>query len=656
MSLAGFGKSIVEGIVALRYEANVDDAKAKIKDLSGAQKKAAKETAEAYKEQNDAFKKHVVEFGKGAAIIGTGIAVAANGLAAYREESKLMAATTGVDIDRLSDSWDGLKTRMELMTLAQAGHQGAWKLTTGQLHLVSEGMRALEKKGYDTEKVFDRFTEVMKKGKLEGLDEFGLSVKSTGDQTKDLQILMQALGREVTDVGGNFDQTGDGVVRSMTRARDAVNNLQYAVGAVTDYALRAAGAFGNWAGKLAFGDLPDITGTAGRSEKYAQGFKGLAGPRANENRSFETGFGMFVSKPSDADEFAGRTLSNFAASVRRSMDGKGPLATKTPEEFAEMIAGLPKDWDLVDKNLAVSVELLKGRLQERFATVGAEAGESVLIGFKNALGKNRDSVAKSGGRGGAKSSAAVDDWWLEGLINTGGEFAGFLGATAGANIDAAAMRRQQEEIETQRWEAALEVNRRFGVEMAALESERLGAERESFLERSFGKIEEFDEYAEAFSTLSAVGTAAWGALYDVIVSGEGNLGTAVRKAIASALGAEAQQFGARGFMTFLQGAAYTAMGDPRGPGTMAAGGAMMAGAVTVGALAAALGGGSTNTMRAGSSSAAGVGRSGGPAHQDHRKIVMVGDPLSDDSPRERQRRVRKVLRAAGEGPAGVTHG
>ena len=43
MGLMGFGKSLVEGVVALRYEANVDQAKAAVKELSGEQKKAAKE-------------------------------------------------------------------------------------------------------------------------------------------------------------------------------------------------------------------------------------------------------------------------------------------------------------------------------------------------------------------------------------------------------------------------------------------------------------------------------------------------------------------------------------------------------------------------------------------------------------------------------------
>ena len=150
----------IAGAVVLKYKVETDEAKAKIKELSGVQKKAAKEASDAIKSQSDAFQISVDKFAKGAAIIGGVVLVARNGLKAYNDDVRLTAGAAGVSIDALSESWDGLKTRMELMTLAQAGHRGAWKLTTGQLQLVSEGMRALEAQGFETEKVFDKFTEI----------------------------------------------------------------------------------------------------------------------------------------------------------------------------------------------------------------------------------------------------------------------------------------------------------------------------------------------------------------------------------------------------------------------------------------------------------------------------------------------------------------
>ena len=61
-------------------------------------------------------------------------------------------------------------------------------------------------------------------------------------------------------------------------------------------------------------------------------------------------------------------------------------------------------------------------------------------------------------------------------------------------------------------------------------------ERESLLERRFGKLEEFDKYAEAFTTLASVGGAAWDSLYESITRGESLSGAAIRKAIGAALG------------------------------------------------------------------------------------------------------------------------
>ncbi|MBP9863754.1 MAG: hypothetical protein KBD62_37765, partial [Kofleriaceae bacterium] len=243
MGLGGLG-SIVEGVVALRYEANIDQAKAKVKELSGEQKKAAKEAVQAYKEQGEAWKKHVADFAKGAAAITAGYLVAKNGLQAMREEQRLLAGSAGVDIDGLSKAWGGLRTQVELMTFAQAGHQGAWKLTSAQLEQVTAGMRALEKKGFESQQVFDKFTEIIKKGKLEGLDEFGLSLKSTGNQSEDLKILMNALGREVLDVGGNFEKAGDAVQRGMVRMEDGISRVRVMVGNLTNDILDAAAEFG----------------------------------------------------------------------------------------------------------------------------------------------------------------------------------------------------------------------------------------------------------------------------------------------------------------------------------------------------------------------------------------------------------------------------
>ena len=423
----GIFGAIAAGVVAIKYTANVDEAVAAVKGLSGEQKKAAKQAVEAHKQEREEFKKKVEEFGKGAAIIGGALLVARNGLQAYREESRLMAGAAGVDIGELSDAYDGLRTRTELLTLAQAGHQGAWKLTTAQIENVIGGMRALEKKGFDSQQVFERFTDVIKKGKLEGLDDFGLSLKATGNQTDDLKVLMSALGREVLDVGANFEMAGDATTRATTRMVDGVTRVRVIVGEATNALIDMAASFGEGWGQAIFGNLPQDVGTGGRADVYEQRFSGLRGATVNDPNKIrignQKGADFLFAQPKDADIAAARTLANFKTALNKGMQGWGPLATASPEDFARVINGLPKDWRLVDEGLAKNVDAMQARLTDRFNKVGVDAAQGILTGFKNALSKNRADVARS--RGGGRGRAAND--------NLGpGLFFGAVGTVAGA--------------------------------------------------------------------------------------------------------------------------------------------------------------------------------------------------------------------------------
>ena len=499
----------ITGSVVMKYKVETDQAKAKIKELSGEQKKAAKEAAEALEKQGKAAESMASQYAKGAAIIVGGFMAAKDGLAQFQKETRLATGAAGVDIDALSDSWDGLKTRMDLLAFAQAGHQGAWKLTTGQLQAVTEGMRALEKKGFETGAVFDKFTEVIKKGKLEGLDDFGLSLKSTGDQSQDLKILMNALGKEVLSVGGNFEKAGDSAARATANMQDGINRLRSTIGSLTSDILDAAAAFGDAWGKIVFGDMPADVGTGGRADVYRDRFASLNGPQINRQHRGFTGYGtgsqgynLFAPAASNGNaDAAGRTLANFKSNVNKAMQNWGPLATASPEEFANLVSGLPQDWRKVDDQLAANVDALGARLNDRFQKTGAEALRGIVVGFKNELAKNRGSVANSRGRGG-RGKAKTDDDWLSGAldsaIGTASAFGGYLGDVGAANQN----RARQDEILQQRFAAAMEQNRRFAAEMEQQQAAMAQAKEQSFLERTFGKLEEFDRYGAAFATLS----------------------------------------------------------------------------------------------------------------------------------------------------------
>jgi hypothetical protein len=666
----GIFGAIAEGVVAIKYTANVDEAVAAVKGLSGEQKKAAKQAVEAHKQEREVFKKKVEEFGKGAAIIGGALLVARNGLQAYREESRLMAGAAGVDIGELSDAYDGLRTRTELLTLAQAGHQGAWKLTTAQIENVIGGMRALEKKGFDSTEVFERFTDVIKKGKLEGLDDFGLSLKATGNQTDDLKVLMNALGREVLDVGGNFDKAGDAATRAMARMNDGLTNLRTSVGWLTDKFLGLGVAIGDALGKAVFGDLPTDVGTGGRADVYTDAFARLGGGARLDGTRSRGAFAQVTGADSwftfadrklfkgatDADRLAGRTLSTFKDALNKGIQNWGPLATTSPEEFAAIVAGLPEDWRLVDAGLAASVDAMQAKLQTRFNKVGVEAAQGILTGFKNALSKNRADVARS--RGGGRGRAANDNLGpglFFGAVDTvtgaverlaGLEDARAAGAAANQQAQSDAMAAYQDRM-SQRFADAQMLQ-----DMEAWRTAKAKSDEESFLAKTFGPLEEFDQYAAGFATLKGAvtdGFAAW-------IDGSESLGDAVRKSIAGSLRAYAIEMSGKALVAGAEALYYLASGNIPGAAAMGASALKYtAAAAGLGVLAKSLGGGGGSGVAA---SAAGVpsGTPGGARPAPQSGVVIVGDPLSDDSPRERQRRVRRAINAAGRPNEGVRYG
>lgn len=646
----------ITGSVVMKYKVETDQAKAKIKELSGEQKKAAKEAAEALEKQGKAAESMASQYAKGAAIIVGGFMAAKDGLAQFQKETRLATGAAGVDIDALSDSWDGLKTRMDLLAFAQAGHQGAWKLTTGQLQAVTEGMRALEKKGFETGAVFDKFTEVIKKGKLEGLDDFGLSLKSTGDQSQDLKILMNALGKEVLSVGGSFERAGDDAQRAIVKMDDGLTTLRTSVGWLTDKFLGLGVAIGNSLGRLVYGDLAPDTGTGGRADVYAQQFSQLRGGRYGRSAGGAEGLldsaanllpgpdvqRYLIGGPGGADQAAGRTLANFKSNVNKAMQNWGPLATASPEEFANLVSGLPQDWRKVDDQLAANVDALGARLNDRFQKTGAEALRGIVVGFKNELAKNRGSVANSRGRGG-RGKAKTDDDWLSGAldsaIGTASAFGGYLGDVGAANQN----RAREDEIAQQRWAATMEQNRRWAVDMAALNDQLAKDKEESFLTKVFGPIEDFDTYTFALTSIGDLTKNVWGGIITTIANGEELSGKAIRKMIAQTLGAKASELGADGLIAVLRGTWKTVTGNPTGPAEVGAGLAMMAGAVTIAGIARGIGGSATVP------SASGGGARGG-RNQDHRgsgggewrpagqqTVIVLGSDYGDNSQRVRER-------------------
>jgi hypothetical protein len=182
------------------------------------------------------------------------------------------------------------------------------------------------------------------------------------------------------------------------------------------------------------------------------------------------------------------------------------------------------------------------------------------------------------------------------------------------------------------------------------------ADNQSFLESTFGKLEDFDAYAQAFQMLTGATTAAM----DAWISGSMSAGQAVKKFLADALKGLASQMAVEALKHAAYGIGSLAFGDLSGAGRHAAAAAAFGGAaVAAGAAAKALGSGggggaSGGGGGGGSSSAGGSGSSGGsvsgPSGSDSEKsrpvYILVGDSFSEDSPRMRQIRANEAMEKA----------
>lgn len=180
----------------------------------------------------------------------------------------------------------------------------------------------------------------------------------------------------------------------------------------------------------------------------------------------------------------------------------------------------------------------------------------------------------------------------------------------------------------------------FGRRNAEAYGDFATGQQQSFLEKTFGPVDQFDLYAQGFQMLSgAVGSSlsAW-------IDGSASAGEAFKKFIGEALKGIAVQMA----MESLKHGAYAlgslAFGDFRGAATHGKAALMFGtGAVLAAGAAKAFNGGGASVPSTGSAPNV-SGGSGGAAQPE--RIIVFGDPFAEDSPRGRQRQAKRMVSRA----------
>jgi hypothetical protein len=214
-----------------------------------------------------------------------------------------------------------------------------------------------------------------------------------------------------------------------------------------------------------------------------------------------------------------------------------------------------------------------------------------------------------------------------------------------------------DELRAEIGEITNETDRLFAEFNAKQYEKYQAAKQASFLESSFGKLEEFNAYAQAFQMLSGAVTASM----DAWITGSMSAGQAIKKFFADALKGLASQMAVEALKHGAYAIGSLAFGDFRGAGQHAAAAAAFGSGAAAAAVAAKSLGGSAGATASGGAASAGAsggggkgasGASGGGSSEgsnDKRPIVVVvGDHFSHMSNRQKaiysQEAVDKAVR------------
>jgi hypothetical protein len=166
----------------------------------------------------------------------------------------------------------------------------------------------------------------------------------------------------------------------------------------------------------------------------------------------------------------------------------------------------------------------------------------------------------------------------------------------------------------------------------------------SFLESTFGKLEDFDAYATAFQSLTGAVSAGLNAWID----GSASAGQAIKQFLSDALQGLATQMAVEALKHGAYALGSLAFGDVRGAGQHAAAAAAFtaaAAAAAVGARSLGSGGASTPASSGGRSLPNGgsTGSTSGVPEHSTINYIIVGDSYADDSPRKKQRKAERIV-------------
>ncbi len=582
-----------------QFKADPSELKAALKDLQGEEKKLATAQLDAAQQRNkgyDDWLGKLANVNQALELGGKAIGFAKDAFKAYSDDLRLRSAAGAVSLDKLKSASLGLRSEHELLTFAAQTQNGAFKLNEQQMITAQKAMVALTRAGFDQEEVTKKVTDAIVKANGGGLDDFGILLKSNGTDLENFNGLMDALAQKASGVDTNMRTTGEGVQASGVAMRESFDKMKIAIGSLVTSLSPLIEAL---AEAVAFAaKLVDLLPKGPSKQEVDSVQKTLAG---------------------------GGDLEDAIANL------KGQKAAATAAARVPQLVGARDRWG--DGGGA-------GIDEGAFYTV--TNGILAKIPGPSKPGKPRagrfGDVATMGGTDTAGSPIGFGSTIYADALGAG------MSGIDTSGIDTGAILAEKQKALTDDWQKRLATQR---------------GKKESFLEQSFGKLEDFNAYATAFSMLTgsvSAGLNAW-------IDGSMSAGQAIKKFLADALKGLASQMAVEALKHGAYAIGSLAYGDLRGAGTHAAAAAAFGGAAAAAAVAAkqfggsgaggaygGAGAGASGGGSGGGKAAGGGGNgSGGKDSGNARPItVIVGDYFNGDERRRRQVADEAIERALRE--------
>ncbi len=579
--------------VLVEVKGDTSDLRDEIKKLQGVEKDRAKTLLDDIERQNKGYDSVIGKLGSlslALDAVGKFTDYARDAMKSYAEHSRLTAATAGINIDRLSDAFGGLVKQHDLLTFAAQTSNGVLALTQGQMETVGQAAIALRNRGFDLEESFKKLTDAAVKGKVGGLDDLGLSIKEGASRAETLRNMMTELNKVIAESGTKTKGAADDVAKLAVEWDNTTDAMKrYSVEALKAIDMQTV-ALQVYEQSLRESPMMKIANF--------QGFNGGA-----EWAQFNSAIYGGLDRGRDQERYR-QGQASFAKGVNQ---GRQKILD------SEVI-------EMPDLNVARSDSERAKMVDEAQRSVAAALLRSAVASTE----RNLDVAGKPIGfsLGSAASTTMYNEYGTEqterGLLDS-------IEQTRTTNLTADWQKRLQEQQ----------------------------GNKTSFLESTFGTLDDFNAYAQGFQMLTGSVTSAM----DAWITGSVSAGEAVKKFIGQALKALASQMAVEALKHGAYAIGSAAFGDFAGAGKHAAAAAAFgAGAAAAAVAAKSLGGSAGGTSGAGGGgggggrggsneviNASGTGTRVGGSNQ---MIVVYADPFAEGTPGTRRRNAQKVINRA----------